>query len=66
MKQAGSLGESFLATLEPSLANSIRRRAVVHHHGAATPSCPRRKADGQASCCQEWPACSCVRKPDDR
>jgi CRP-like cAMP-binding protein len=32
MKQASSLGGSFLATLEPSLTDSIRQRAVVHHH----------------------------------
>jgi CRP-like cAMP-binding protein len=32
MKRAGSLGGSFLATLEPSLTDSICQRAVVHHH----------------------------------
>ena len=32
MKQAGSLGGSFLAALEPSLADAIRQRAAVHHH----------------------------------
>jgi CRP-like cAMP-binding protein len=32
MRQAGSLGGSFLANLEPSLTDSIRQRAVVHHH----------------------------------
>ena len=32
MKQAGSLGGGFLANLEPSLTDSIRQRAVVHHH----------------------------------
>ena len=32
MKQAASLGGSFLSKLEPSLVNAIRQRAVVHHH----------------------------------
>jgi hypothetical protein len=32
MKQADSLGGSFLSTMEPSLTDSIRQRAVVHHH----------------------------------
>jgi CRP-like cAMP-binding protein len=32
MKQAASLGGSFLDTLEPSLTDAIRQRAVVHHH----------------------------------
>jgi CRP-like cAMP-binding protein len=31
MRQAGSLGGSFLDTLEPSLADAIRQGAVVHH-----------------------------------
>jgi len=32
MKPASSLAGSFLDALEPSLANAIRQRAVVHHH----------------------------------
>jgi CRP/FNR family transcriptional regulator len=32
MKQAGSLGESFLDTLEPSLTDLICQGAVVHQH----------------------------------
>ena len=32
MKQAGTLGGSLLATLEPSLADAILQRAVVYHH----------------------------------
>jgi CRP-like cAMP-binding protein len=32
MYQGGSLRGSFLANLEPRLTDSIRQRAVVHHH----------------------------------
>jgi CRP/FNR family transcriptional regulator, cyclic AMP receptor protein len=32
MKQAKGLGQSFLDTLEPSMTDAIRQRAVVHHH----------------------------------
>ena len=32
MSQAGSLRGSFLAQLQPALVESIRQRAVVHHH----------------------------------